>query len=49
MNELKKYKEALMYLAGIIFVAVFLFQKIQPEVQNTINLYRNNNLNNTTS
>ena len=40
MNELKKYKEALMYLAGIIFVAVFLFQKIQPEVQNTINLYQ---------
>ena len=38
MNELQKYKESLMYLAGIIVVAVFLFQKIQPEFTRTIDL-----------
>ena len=40
MNELQKYKESLMYLAGIIVVAVFLFQKIQPEFTRTIDLYK---------
>ena len=40
MNELQKYKESLMYLAGIIVVAVFLFQKIQPELTRTIDLYK---------
>lgn len=40
MNELQKYKESLMYLAGIIVVAVFLFQKIQPEFTKTIDLYK---------
>ena len=40
MNELQKYKESLMYLAGIIIVAVFLFQKIQPEFTRTIDLYK---------
>ncbi len=40
MNELQKYRESLMYLAGIIIVAVFLFQKIQPEIQKTIDLYK---------
>lgn len=40
MNELQKYKESLMYLAGIIVVAVFLFQKIQPEFTGTIDLYK---------
>lgn len=29
-----------MYLAGIIVVAVFLFQKIQPEFTRTIDLYK---------
>ena len=40
MNELQKYKESLMYLAGIIVVAVFLFQKIQPEFTRTIDIYK---------
>ena len=40
MNELQKYRESLMYLAGIIIVAVFLFQKIQPEFVRTIDLYK---------
>lgn len=40
MNELQKYKESLMYLAGIIVVAIFLFQKIQPEFTKTIDLYK---------
>ena len=40
MNERQKYKESLMYLAGIIVVAVFLFQKIQPEFTRTIDLYK---------
>ena len=40
MNELQKYKESLMYLAGIIVVAIFLFQKIQPEFTRTIDLYK---------
>lgn len=40
MNELQKYKESLMYLAGIIVVAVFLFQTIQPKFTRTIDLYK---------
>ena len=40
MNEIQKYKEAIMYLAGIIVLAVFLFQKIQPEFTRTLDLYK---------
>ena len=40
MNENQKYKEAIMYLAGIIVLAVFLFQKIQPEFTRTLDLYK---------
>lgn len=40
MNELQKYRESLMYLAGIIIVAIFLFQKLTPEIQRTIDLYK---------
>lgn len=40
MNELQKYRESLMYLAGIVIVAIFLFQKLTPEIQRTIDLYK---------
>ena len=39
MKELEKYKEAIMYLALIIIVAVALFKQIQPKFLSTIDLF----------
>lgn len=39
MEDLKKYKEALMYLALIIVMVVLSFKQIQPKVISTIGLY----------
>ncbi len=39
MKDFERYKEALMYLAIVIVIAVLCFKQVQPKIVSTINLF----------